>query len=174
MDVSSLVILGAVCLAFTYAAIKKVDIVGSFTKGAGENLKVAAGLLPTLVLLMLAITMMRSSGILDVIVGLIRPAAEKIGFPAECLPLAILRPISGSGAIALLDDVLNKFGADSFAGRTASVLAASSETTFYTVAVYFAAVKAKKPQKAIIAALAGDLTAFLTAALAVRHFFGAG
>ena len=172
MDVSSLVILGAVCLAFTYAAIKKVDIVGSFTKGAGENLKVAAGLLPTLVLLMLAITMMRSSGILDVIV--IRPAAEKIGFPAECLPLAILRPISGSGAIALLDDVLNKFGADSFAGRTASVLAASSETTFYTVAVYFAAVKAKKPQKAIIAALAGDLTAFLTAALAVRLFFGAG
>lgn len=172
MDVSSVILLGVIVFAFGYAAYKRVDIVSAFCEGARENLKVALDLLPTLCLLMLAVSMLRASGVLDWLTGILTPLAVKLGFPAECLPLAILRPISGSGAIALLEDALRQCGPDSFPGRVASTLCASSETTFYTVAVYFAAVKSKKPKAALISALAGDLAAFVFSAVAVRIMFG--
>ncbi len=172
MDVSSIAVVGIVLLIFGYGLFKRTDVSDAFCEGAKDGVKTAFELLPTLCYLMLAISMLRASGALEALVRAVSPLTEKIGFPAEVLPLAILRPVSGSGALSLLEDILNRFGADSFVGRTASVLMASTETTFYTVAVYFGAVKAKKPRKALAASLAGDLSAFMLSALAVRLIFG--
>ena len=170
MDISSVVVIVLVFGVFAWGLYKKVDILSAFTEGAKENLKTAVGLLPTLTLLMLGVGMFRASGALEAVTGLAAPFIEKIGFPADCLPLALLRPISGSGALSILENILKEQGADSFTGRVASVLMGSTETTFYTIAVYFGATKVKKSRYALPAALAGDVTAFLMSALAVRLF----
>lgn len=170
--ISAVVIPVAILGVFLYGLAKRVDILDAFTEGARENLSTAVGLLPTLALLMLGVGMFRASGALDALTRAIAPLTDKIGFPAECLPLALLRPVSGSGALALLDGVLKNSGADSFAGRVASVLMGSTETTFYTVAVYFGATKVKKTRHALGSALAGDVTALLLSAVVVRGMMG--
>ncbi len=161
-----------VALIFGWGLYKKVNILDAFIEGARENLKTAVGLLPTLTLLMLGVGMFRSSGALDAITRLLSPITDALGFPSECLPLTLLRPVSGSGALAILKNILAENGPDSFAGRVASVLMGSTETTFYTIAVYFAATKVKKSRHALPSALAGDITAFLLSSLAVRIFLG--
>lgn len=170
MDVSSLVVVVLVLGVFAWGLYKRVDLFEAFTEGVRDNIKTAVGLLPTLVLLMLGVGMFRASGALEALTGLVAPFIERIGFPADCLPLAILRPVSGSGALSILEKILQEKGADSFSGRVASVLMGSTETTFYTIAVYFGATKVKKSRHALPAALAGDFTAFLLSALAVRLF----
>ncbi len=157
---------------FGWGLYKKVDILDAFTEGARENLKTALGLLPTLALLMLGVGMFRASGALEALTELLSPVTEVLGFPKECLPLTVLRPVSGSGALAVLKNILAENGPDSFAGRVASVLMGSTETTFYTIAVYFGATRVKKSRHALPAALAGDMTAFLLSSLAVRLFLG--
>ncbi len=171
MDISSIVMPVLILGIFAWGLYKKVDILDTFCEGARDNLKTAVELLPTLTLLMLGVGMLRASGALDALTSLAAPLMQKLGFPEECLPLALLRPVSGSGALSILENVLNENGPDSFAGRVASVLMGSTETTFYTVAVYFAATRVKKSRQALPAALAGDLTAFALSALAVRLIF---
>lgn len=170
MDVSSVVVIVLIFGVFAWGLYKRVDVFTAFTDGAKENLKTAVGLLPTLVMLLLGVGMFRASGALEALTGAVAPFIEKIGFPADCLPLALLRPVSGSGALSIMESILNEKGADSFSGRVASVLMGSTETTFYTIAVYFGATKVKKSRHAVPAALAGDITAFLLSSLAVRLF----
>ncbi len=170
MKISSVIMPVLVLGVFLWGLYKKTDILSAFAEGAKENLMTACGLLPTLTFLMLGVGMFRASGALEALTGLVSPLMEFIGFPADCLPLAILRPISGSGALSVLKNILNDCGPDSFSGRVASVLMGSTETTFYTVAVYFGATKVRKTRHALGSALAGDLTAFLLSALAVRLF----
>lgn len=166
--ISDVVIPVLVLFVLVWGIYKRVDIMDAFTEGARENLKIAAELLPTLCLLMLAVGMLKASGAVEALTKLAAPLTEKIGFPADCLPLALLRPVSGSGALSILEGILREKGADSFSGRVASVLMGSTETTFYTVAVYFAATRVKKTRHALTSALAGDLTAFIVSAFAVR------
>lgn len=168
MDISVIVIPVLVFGVFLYGLYKKIDILDAFTSGAQENLKTAVDLLPTLTLLMLGVGMFRASGALEAFTGLIAPLMEFIGFPPDCLPLALLRPVSGSGALSILGKIFEANGPDSFAGRVASVLMGSTETTFYTVAVYFGATKVKKTRHALASALAGDMTAFVLSAVVVR------
>ena len=168
MDISSVVLPVLILGVFLYGLIKKVNILEAFTDGASEGLKTAVSILPTLIFLMLGVNMLRASGALGALTDICSGIMNKLGFPAECLPLALLRPVSGSGALAILEDILNKCGPDSFSGRVASVLMGSTETTFYTVAVYFGATKIKKTRHALPSALAGDMTAFILSALAVR------
>lgn len=168
MNISSVIVPVLVFGVFLWGIYKKVNILEAFTEGARENLKIAVELLPTLTLLMLGVGMFRASGALEAITGLFAPLMEFIGFPADCLPLTLLRPISGSGALSILENILKQSGPDSFSGRVASVLMGSTETTFYTIAVYFGATKIKKTRHALPSALAGDITAFLLSAVAVR------
>lgn len=142
-----------------YGLVKKVDIVNVFCEGAAENLKIAVGLIPMLILLMTAVGMFTSSGAADIIAKLLRPVTTFLGFPEECIPLAIVRPISGSGALACLETILS------------SVLMGSTETTFYTIAVYFSAIKQKAYPSVFAAACLSDLMGFVFSALAVRLFF---
>lgn len=152
--------------------VKKVDVFSEFTDGAKENLKAAVSVLPALVALMTAIGMFKASGALDFISMAISPFTSFLGFPDECIPLAIIRPVSGSGALAVFENILTDVSPDSFAGRVASVIIGSTETTFYTIAVYYGITKVKKTRQALPASLAADFTGFVLSALTVRIILG--
>lgn len=148
--------------------LRKVNVTEEFTAGAREGLKTAAELVPILVLLMTAVGMFSASGASEMLASLLSPIAERLGFPKECLPIALIRPVSGSGALAAVEDLFTSIHPDSLPGRVASVLMASTETTFYTITVYSAAIRKKPDSRIFIAAAAADLTGFILSSLTVR------
>ncbi len=151
--------------------IKKVAVFDEFLSGAWENIKVGIKILPALLGLMTAINMFKASGALTLISQFISPVTDFLGFPTECVSLALIRPVSGSGAITVYEGILKDNGPDSFVGKVASVLLGSTETTFYTIAVYFGVTKIKKTRQTLIASLSADLTGFIISALVVRLLF---
>ncbi|MDE6132727.1 MAG: spore maturation protein [Oscillospiraceae bacterium] len=157
-----------IALIMVIGLAKRVDVFGEFTDGAKENLKSAFDVLPALIALMTAIGMFKASGGLEIISSAIAPMTEFLGFPRECIPLALIRPVSGSGALAVFESILTEVSPDSFAGRVASVVIGSTETTFYTIAVYYGITKVKKTKHAIASSLTADLTGFILSALTVR------
>lgn len=172
MNAADLVIPLITALIVLTGLIKKVNVFDEFMEGAKENLQTSLSLLPSLIALVTAIGLFKASGLPELIAELMSPLTTALGFPSECIPLALIRPISGSGALAVFDGILRDCHPDSYAGRVASVLMGSTETTFYTIAVYFAAVKAKDTRHALPSALAGDLTGFIVSAITVRILFG--
>ncbi len=161
-----------IALIMIIGLIRRVDIFSEFTEGAAENLKAAFDVLPALIALMTAIGMFKASGALEVISEAISPVTRFLGFPEECIPLAIIRPVSGSGALAVFESILNDVSPDSFAGRVASVIIGSTETTFYTIAVYYGITGVKKTRHAIASSLTADFTGFILSALTVRLLLG--
>lgn len=157
-----------IALIMIIGLAKRVDVFGEFTDGAKKNLKSAFDILPALIALMTAIGMFKASGGLEIISSAMAPITEFLGFPRECIPLALIRPISGSGALAVFESILTEVSPDSFSGRVASVVIGSTETTFYTVAVYYGITKVKKTKHAIASSLTADLTGFILSALTVR------
>jgi len=155
-----------------YGLYKGVDVFGVFLEGAKEGLNTAVNIAPALIALMMCIGVFKASGALDIIVWLFSPVAEILRLPGEVVPLAILRPISGSGALVIYNDLLATYGPDSFIGRVASVMEGSSETTFYTIAVYFGAVKVSKTKYTLSASLTADLVGVVMSAFMVRLIFG--
>ncbi len=169
---SSYIIPASLALIVLFGYIRDVKVFDCFLEGAKEGLQTAARLLPALMALVLAVSMLRASGGLDVIVKLLSPAARLTGIPEEVMPLTVLSPISGSGSLTMFESILKTYGADSFAGRVASVIMGSTETTFYAVTVYFGSVGIKKTRCTVPAALLGDMTGYICAAFAVTVFFG--
>ena len=161
-----LIIAGVLC----YGVAKGTDVFTHFVDGAKEGLSTAAGILPALVALMTCVGMFRASGGLDVLVSALKPLAGVV--PGELIPLGLLRPISGSGALAIYEDLLKTCGADSMTGRMASVLMGSTETTFYTIAVYFGAVQVRRTRHTLACSLTADLTGFIMSVLVTRLLFG--
>ena len=154
-------------LILLFGFVKGVAVFDVFLAGAKEGLQTSMKLLPTLVGLIIAVTMVRSSGLLEILCGLLQPAADWLGISPQLLPLALLRPISGSGASAYTLDLLKQFGPDSETGKIASVLSSSTETTFYAVAVYFGSCGYKKLRYTLPSGLLGDITALIVSVLAV-------
>lgn len=148
-----------------YGITKKVPVFQSFVAGAKEGVSSAFSLLPTLIGITACIRMFEASGGLDLLVQLLSDPAKLLHFPAEVLPLALLRPISGSGSLVVFENILKTFSPDSYIGKVASVLQGSSETTFYTISVYYAASSVKKTGHTLICSLAGDVSCFLFSAL---------
>ncbi len=157
-------------LIMVIGIIKKVDVFGEFTDGAKESIGAAFEILPSLIALMTAIGMFKASGGLDMLSGIISPLTDLLGFPRECIPLALIRPISGSGALAVFESILTEVSPDSYAGRVASVVIGSTETTFYTIAVYYGITKVRNTRHAIASSLTADFTGFILSALTVRLF----
>lgn len=155
-------------LLLLFGAAKAVPLWDTFLQGAKEGLRTSLELLPTLIGLVLAVSMVRASGLLELLCALLEPAARWAGVSPQLLPLALLRPISGSGASAYAWDLLRQFGPDSETGKMASVLAASTETTFYAVAVYFGALGYKRLRWTLPAALLGDAVALAASVAAVK------
>lgn len=152
--------------------IKKQNVFDLFLVGAKEGIHIAVNILPALIGLMMAIEMFKASGAFDLIVNAARPLADMLHFPCEVIPLAMMRPISGSGALSIFENTLRNYGPDSFIGRVASVLEGSTETTFYTVAIYYGTVGVSKTRHTIPAALSSDLVGFIMSILTVNLFFG--
>ncbi len=151
-------ILPALILALLiYSLIRGVDIYSAFVEGAKEALPLIAHILPYMAAMLIAMKLLRSCGALDSLSDLLAPALAYIGFPSELVPMLVIRPFSGSASSALLADVYSACGADSFAGYAASIMLGSTETIFYTVALYFGSVGIKKTRYAIPVALICNL-----------------
>jgi len=139
--------------------IRKVKVYDVFVDGAKEGFEVAVRIIPFLVGILVAIGMFRGSGAMDLLTTAMKPVMSAFGFPAELLPLAILRTLTGSGSLAFATDLVKTHGPDTFLGRAAATMYGSSETTFYVLAVYFGAVGVKRTRHAVPAALIGDVVA---------------
>ena len=161
-----------VCIIVVFGLIKRVPVFDIFLKGAKEGMQILYSIAPTIIGLVFAVDLLRSSGAIDAICNFIEPVADYLGFPKEIVPMVLLRPVSGSGSTALLTSLYEQCGPDSFAGRVASVLAGSSETTFYAIAMYFGCIKVKKIRHTLFAAIIADITAAVMSVLTVRLYFG--
>jgi len=152
--------------------VKKIKVYETFIDGAKEGFTVAVNIIPYLVAILVAIGMFRASGAMGYFVRLLTPLTNLIGMPAETLPVALLRPLSGSGSLGLVTELMNQHGPDSFIGRLASTMFGSTETTFYVIAVYFGSVGIRKTRHAIAAGLIGDLAGLLMAVFICHIVFG--
>jgi len=171
MSISSLVIPVLLAGIAIYGMGRKVDVYAALTTGAQDGLKILLRILPALVGLLTAVAMFRASGAMEWLTNLCAPLMEKLGIPPELTPLMLIRPISGNGALAVGTDLMQTYGPDSTIGRVASVMLGSTETTFYTIAVYFGSAGIHRTRHAIPAAITADLAGFFASALAVRLFF---
>lgn len=155
-------------LVAIYGLIKRVDVYGALIKGAMEGLKVVWRIAPAIIAVLTAVYMLRASGLLDWMTQLMAPFAQLVGIPSQCLPLMMVRPFSGSGALASAGEIMRQYGPDSYVGRVAAIMVGSTETTFYTLAVYLGSAGVKKARHAVPAALLADMTGFIVAAYTAR------
>ena len=161
-----------ICGVALYGAARRVDVYSALAQGAGSGLETLVRIVPALVGLMTAVYMLRASGAMDALAAALAPVLGLLGIPPETAALLLVRPVSGSGALAVGSQIMEQYGPDSAVGRTAAVMLGCSETTFYTVAVYFGAAGIRRTRYTIPAALTADLAAFVAAAWAVRLCFG--
>ena len=171
MSLSSLVIPVLLAGVASFGLGKRVDVFSALTTGAGEGLSVIVRILPPLVALLTAVYMLRASGALELLTHALTPVLTILGIPPETVGLLLIRPVSGSGALAVGSEIMQTYGPDSTVGRTAAVMLGSTETTFYTIAVYYGAAGIRRTRHTIPAALAADITGFLAAAWTVRWMF---
>lgn len=154
-----------------FAAARGLEVWNIFARGAKGAFAVAVDLIPFLVGMLVAIEVFRASGAMDFLVGFLSPIGRLCGIPKEVLPLALLRPLSGSGALALVGDLTRQYGPESFSGRLAATLQGSTETTFYVLAVYLGAVKIRNSRHIVTAALLADLVGLFAATFFCRLAF---
>lgn len=153
-----------------YAKIKKVDVLSTFSSGVTDGIRTLKNIFPTLLFILPVLSVVRASGLTDLLSSLLSPITDFFGIPAEVVPPALLRPISGSGSLAMLKEILSTCGADSYAGFLACVVSASTETTLYTISVYLGG-RVKKCGKLIFAALSLDFITFLVASAVAPLFY---
>ena len=165
---SALAIPALMLFFLVYGAMKKVKVYEVAVEGAKEGFGVAVKIIPYLVLILVSIAVFRASGALDVLIGLLRPVTALIGFPPEALPMAFMRPLSGSGSLGVMTETMKVHGPDSFIGMLVSTLYGSTETTFYVLAVYFGSVGIKNTRHALPTGLIADFVAFIAALVVVR------
>lgn len=153
---------------------RKQNVYALLTEGAAQGIRSLQTILPALVVLLTAVRMLRASGAIDQLSRWLSPVFDWLGIPVECAALMLIRPISGSAALAVGAELIAAHGADSFVGRTAAVMLGSTETTFYAISVYFGAAEIRDTRYAVPAALLADLTGYIAAAWFVRLFYALG
>jgi len=169
--ISLWVIPGLIIIIIIYAVFNKVQVFESFVEGAKDGFQIAIQIIPYLVGMMVAISIFRESGALNILTGFFEPIFGAINFPSELFPLAIMRPITGTGALAITSDLIANYGPDSFIGRLASTMQASTDTTLYIFTVYFGAVGIKKAGYAIKVGLLADLVGIIASFVIVSFYF---
>lgn len=155
-------------LIVTAGIFKKIPVFEAFLEGASDGISSTFSIAPSLIGLITAVTMLKASGAIDIFSNFTAPISNTIGMPPQIVPLALLKPISGSGSIALLDNILRSYHPDSIIGKMASVIAGSTETTFYVLTVYFGCVGIKNSRHALKSALIADFTAMVTAVIIIN------
>ena len=151
--------------------IKKVNIYTAFGQGVTEGLKTVINVFGPMLCIMIGISMFRTSGAMDILIRFISPVARGLRIPEEIVPFAIMRPVSGGGSLALCTDLFSKYGPDSYTGRLVSVIMGSTETTFYTIAVYFGSVGIKNISHSLKCALIADFVGIMVSIAVVSFFF---
>ena len=154
-----------------YGAFRKVKVYESFVEGAKGGIQTAVRIIPYLVAMLVAVGMLRAAGAIDMMATAFAPLLNLLRFPAEVLPLAIMRPLSGSGSLGVVTELVTVHGPDSFIGRLAATAYGSTETTFYVLAVYFGAVGIRKTRYAVAAGLTADVVGIATAVIVCRFVF---
>jgi spore maturation protein B len=170
--VSAVAIPALVLFILIFGIVKKVKVYELFVEGAKEGFNVGIRIVPYLVAMLVAIGIFRAGGAMDVLVGFLSPVTQLIGMPAEALPMALMRPLSGSGALGVLSETVKTYGTDSLVGRLVSVMMASGETTFYVLAVYFGSVSVYRTRHAVPAGIVADLTSILASVWLVNMIWG--
>ena len=160
--ISNIAIPFTILIIVVYGLVEKQPVFDVFLEGAKEGIQIVINIFPTLLGLFLSINILRASGIIEAFTNLILPILNLLKIPAEILPLALLRPISGSASMAVATDIMKNFGVDSFIGLITSTIMGSTETTLYTIAIYTSAIRIKKARFVLIAALAADFVGMLT------------
>lgn len=161
--ISAWVVPGLILLALIYAHFRGVKVFDTFVEGAKEGFEMSVRLIPFLVGMMVAIGLFRGSGAMELLSGLIEPLLRLLGIPADILPLAFMRPVSGSSALAITTEIMNSHGPDSLLGRMAATMQGSTDTTLFVLTVYFGAVGIKKIRHALVVGLMADLAGILAA-----------
>jgi len=154
-----------------YGCARRVDVYDALVQGAGDGLRVMLRIVPAMIGLLTAVYMLRASGALELAAQALAPALEFLGIPPETVALLLVRPVSGSAALGVGAELISTYGPDSTVGRTAAVMLGSTETTFYTIAVYFGAAGISKTRYAVPAALCADLAGFVAASAVVRMLY---
>lgn len=172
--ISPWIIPGLMVFFLGFGALRRVPVYESMVEGGREGFQVALRIIPYMVVILVAVAMLRASGALDLLVGALGRFTAPLGLPAEALPMALLRPLSGSGAYAVLASLINDpaIGPDSYTGMLVSTLQGCTETTFYVLAIYFGAVQVRRIRHAMAAALVADLAGVVCAVLACLYLFG--
>lgn len=170
-DVSSLAVPLVLCLVPLYAYLQGVPVYEEFVKGASRAVGVGLRLIPYLVAMLVGVGVVRASGALDAFTRLLAPVTRLVGLPADLVPLALVRPLSGSASLALLAEATRVHGPDSYAGRLAAVMVGCTETTFYVLTVYFGAAGVKRLRYAVALGLLADAAGLLSALLVCRLVF---
>ena len=155
-----------------YAYFKGVKVYEVFVEGAKEGFDIGVRIIPFLVAILAVIGIFRASGAMELLVDLLGPVLNRVGMPAETITMALMRPLSGSGALGVMTELVNTHGPDSFIGRLSSTMMGSTETTFYVLAVYFGSVGIKRDRHAVPAALLADLTGIIAAVFICNLVFG--
>jgi spore maturation protein B len=155
-----------------YGAIKKVKVYEAFVEGAKEGFNVGVRIIPYLVAMLVAIGIFRASGAMELLAAAIAPVTRLIGMAAEALPMAIIRPLSGSGALGVMSEIIKSNGPDSLVAKMVSVMMGSSETTFYVLAIYFGSIGISKTRQAVPAGIVADVVAVLMSVWLVNLIFG--
>jgi spore maturation protein B len=172
LDWAAIAVIPLILLIFIgMAEFKKVKVYEMFVEGAKEGFQVGVKIIPYLVAMLVAIAMFRASGALDILTEALRPITEFIGMPSEVLPMALMRPLSGSGSLGVMTELMKTHGVDSLIGFMSSTMFGSTETTFYVVAVYFGAVNIQKTRYALPAGLIADAAGLIAATLICRALF---
>lgn len=171
--ISPWIVPGLMVFFLAFGAVRRVRVYEVMVEGGKEGFQVALRIIPYLVAILVAVAMLRASGAMDVLVGILGKVTGRVGLPAEALPMALMRPLSGSGAYGIMAAIINDpaIGPDSYIGYLVSTLQGSTETTFYVLAVYFGAVQVKRIRHAMAAALTADLAGIVCAVLVCRYLF---
>ena len=173
IDIVSVFVLPSLIVGFVlYGVWRKVPVFEEFVSGAKGGFEVAVRIIPYLIGILFAIGMFRASGAMEFLIEGVRPALALIAIPAEVLPMMIMRPLTGSGSVAIVLDMIQQFGEDSIYVKMVATMFGSTETTFYVIAIYFGAVNVRKTRHAIAAGLIADVTALLIAVWVVTWLLG--
>lgn len=165
---SNIAVPGIIILIIIYGLKEKNKVFDTFLIGAKEGIEIVFKMFPTLIGIFLAIGALRSSGVIDFIVDLMSPLVELLKIPSEVMPLALLRPISGSASMAVAVDIMQNYGVDTLIGLISSTIMGSTETTFYTIAIYTSCVGIKKTRGILVAALAADIAGMIVSSVICR------
>ena len=160
-----------VLLIIIYGFKKNIDLYESFLNGVKEGMKLVVKIFPTIFTMMIAVQVLIGSNIIKDLTNILEPVFNFLRFPSELVTLAILRPISGTSSLVVMNDLLKTYGPDSFIGRTASVIQGSTDTTIYILGLYFSTFGIKKTKYALITGLMADLFAIIISVVAIKIFF---